>query len=341
MKASCYQTENALIQTVTTISTRFIDTIIINGISVIKPNSKATQEERNNKTSSNNEKPADDQKSTDGTSSNDKKSTYDQKAINEVSADDENNINKPNEKQKGTEGSSDVTENNVALDKEQGLSLDTPEEFEQEFSILVKNIYAKGKRKPPALNLQSSECESSQACSSQSKESKSQDGSESTRTAITTITSTTTQSIPDQKLLPRLVAPNALIRISSEPKLDANKNKPNNTQARYEKKPPQDSSAYGDKTTTLPSPSKLQQKRKCLPNRNKDIRELKPEELKAYIDAIKEDFIELISVLRFNELLNAFPDPAMVQDHFLLFLPIAQLLSYLQSSCRVDLVMSR
>ncbi|KAJ9074751.1 hypothetical protein DSO57_1003405 [Entomophthora muscae] len=68
-----------------------------------------------------------------------------------------------------------------------------------------------------------------------------------------------------------------------EPKLDANKNKPNDTQARYEKKPLQDS--RGDKPTTLPS--KPQQKRKCLPNRRKEIRELKPEELKAYIDAIK------------------------------------------------------
>ncbi|KAJ9071270.1 hypothetical protein DSO57_1038645 [Entomophthora muscae] len=68
----------------------------------------------------------------------------------------------------------------------------------------------------------------------------------------------------------------------TEPKLDAN-----NTQACNEKKPPQNSSAYGDNTTALPSPSKLQQKRKCLPNCHKEIRELKPEELKAYIDAIK------------------------------------------------------
>ncbi|KAJ9071271.1 Hsp90 chaperone hsp82 [Entomophthora muscae] len=57
--------------------------------------------------------------------------------------------------------------------------------------------------------------------------------------------------------------------------------------------------------------------------------------------AINEDFIDLASVLRFNGLLNAFPGLAMVQGQFLLLSLIAQLLIYLQSSFRVDLVISR
>ncbi|KAJ9055730.1 hypothetical protein DSO57_1000590 [Entomophthora muscae] len=175
-----------------------------------------------------NEKPKDEQNTTDETPADNDKSEDKQKSVDEIPADDEksevkqqsidetpSDSNKPDEKQKGTESSTDSTENNVALEKVQGLSLDTPEEVEQESSSLVKNTGSKGKRKPSALNLQSSEDESSQARSSQSKGSKSQDGSESTRTAVTTTTTTTTQPIPDQKTLPRLVAPNALTRIGS------------------------------------------------------------------------------------------------------------------------------